>query len=78
MPSVCHTGGLLDRRSGGGHYAGQSVRPFCGEKSDFCDGAWHVGTRLHFPVALEKLWAVRQLGEGIAEGLSQIESTVTR
>jgi len=30
-----------------------------------------------FPVALEKLWAVRQLGEGSAEGVSQIEITVT-
>ena len=29
------------------------------------------------PVALEKLWAVRQLGESSAEGVSQIEITVT-
>jgi hypothetical protein len=33
--------------------------------------------RLRFPVALEKLWAVRQLGESSAEGVSQIEITVT-
>ena len=36
-----------------------------------------LGTLERFPVALEKLWAVRQLGEGSAEGVSQIEITVT-
>jgi len=30
-PSVCYTAGLLDRRSEGGLYAGQSVRTFCAE-----------------------------------------------
>src|SRR6266498_4175457 len=43
--SFCYTTGLLHRFSGGGHHAGQSVRTFCGEKSHFCDGARHVGTR---------------------------------
>jgi hypothetical protein len=33
--------------------------------------------QIRFPVALEKLWAVRQLGEGSAKGMSQIEITVT-
>src|SRR4029453_9490159 len=43
--SFCYTTGLLHRRSGGGHHAGQSVRTFCGEKSHFRDGAGHAGTR---------------------------------
>src|SRR5207247_7321178 len=43
--SFCYTPGLLHRLSAGGHHAGQSVRTFCGEKSHFCDGAWHTGTR---------------------------------
>jgi hypothetical protein len=45
--SVCYTPGLRHRLSGGGgRHAGQSVRTFCGEKSHFCHGAWHAGTRL--------------------------------
>src|SRR5882672_4058114 len=43
--AVCYTPGLRHRLSGGGHHAEQSVRTFCEEKSDLCDGAWHAGTR---------------------------------
>src|SRR5262245_28791061 len=43
--SVWYTSGLRHRRSVGGHHARQSVRTFCGEKSYFCHGAWHAGTR---------------------------------
>ena len=44
--SVWYTTGLRHRRSGGGHHAGQSLRPFCRKKSPVRDGAWHAGTRL--------------------------------
>src|SRR5262249_41734422 len=44
--SVCYTPGLRHRLSGGGHHAGQRVRTFCREKSHFCDGTQHAGTRL--------------------------------
>src|SRR2546422_699854 len=43
--SFCYTTGLLSRFSEGGHHAGQSVRTFCREKSHFCDGTRHAGTR---------------------------------
>src|SRR6266849_5665272 len=43
--SFCYTTGLLHRHSEGGHHAGQSIRTFCGEKSYFRHGTWHVGTR---------------------------------
>jgi hypothetical protein len=38
---------------------------------------YRVLLEIRFPVALEKLWAGRQLGEGSVEGVSQIEITVT-
>src|SRR5713226_5167496 len=43
--SFCYTTGLLHRHSEGGHHAGQNIRTFCGEKSSFRHGTWHVGTR---------------------------------
>src|SRR6266705_4031752 len=43
--SFCYTTGLLSRFSEGGHHAGQSVCTFCREKSYFCDGTRHAGTR---------------------------------
>src|SRR5439155_6639700 len=43
--SFCYTTGLLSRLSEGGHHAGQSVYTFCREKSHFCDGTRHPGTR---------------------------------
>src|SRR4029450_2353510 len=43
--SFCYHLGLLSRLSEGGHHVGQNIRPFCGKKSDFGDGAWHAGTR---------------------------------
>jgi ATP-dependent helicase IRC3 len=44
-PVFCYPLGLLSRHTEGGHHARQSVRPFCGKKSHFRDGAWHAGTR---------------------------------
>ena len=43
--SFCYTTGLRHRLFGGGRHAGQSIRPFCGKKSYFRDGAWYAGTR---------------------------------